>query len=114
MKVANVNHQGRVLDIYISFEHENHDGTPDREGINRGSECFGLTHCTVTGTAPGAKREHGDILGRGTAIKMPGDQYCKEIGRKYALTRALAKVDRQARTEIWAAYWARLKQTQTA
>ncbi len=111
MKIENVNHQGRVLDFYISFRHDM--GKRDENG-NIDVQSFGLTHCTVTATPHGQPRENGDIMGDGWATKVPGDQYCKETGRKYALTRALSKLDRTVRSRIWQEYWATKKQQAVA
>jgi hypothetical protein len=99
MKIENVNYQGRVLDFYVSFTHD-----------NAGTQSFGTTDCTVWSTEHGLRREEGEIVGEGFATKVPGDQYCKETGRKYALTRALASLPRPVRSQIWASYWARKNQ----
>ena len=37
----------------------------------------------------------------GTACVHPDDQYCKRIGRRIALTKALVGVDRETRRAIW-------------
>ena len=57
----------------------------------------------------------GDLhrIGRGNSScnSEAGDTFCKRVGRKWALARALANADfnRAARTQIWKQYLARAK-----
>ena len=46
----------------------------------------------------------GKILLEGYALCSEMDQYCKDKGRKVALTRMLRDVPRETRRQIWLAY----------
>ena len=46
-------------------------------------------------------------LAMGGARCSPGDKFCKEVGRKVALARAIRSLPREVRTSIWAAYHGR-------
>lgn len=41
----------------------------------------------------------------GKAVCNPCDQYVKEKGRRIALTKAIAGLDRSQRTSVWSEYW---------
>jgi hypothetical protein len=52
-----------------------------------------------------------DFVNAGTAKCSEDDRYCKEKGRKLALSRALEVVDREDRTAIWNHYATKLSKT---
>jgi 7-keto-8-aminopelargonate synthetase-like enzyme len=57
-----------------------------------------VTICTITGGK--------DVVSSGAARCADHDNFCRATGRKLALTRALAKFDKAARSVVWAKYWA--------
>lgn len=46
-------------------------------------------------------------IGNGESYCHPSDNFCKETGRKIALERAVARLDRETRREIWRLYFDR-------
>jgi len=58
-------------------------------------------------------REHGTVISAYSKC-VPGDQYCKAIGRKIALGRLLAFYPRPLRAEIWQQYWQSVNKPQLA
>lgn len=58
------------------------------------------TTCTLTSAVTGH-----DILGA-TAHCSQKDQFCRERGRKLALTRAIQTFNKEQRTTVWQAYFA--------
>lgn len=96
--------------LRIKFEH-----TPPRKGYKRwfhGREVKAFTHCMiekqvglVESLATGKPRWGWDLVAFGAAGCSLSDQYVKEIGRRVALTRALAKWPREKRAKVWRAYW---------
>lgn len=48
-----------------------------------------------------------DVVTSGVAICHPSDNFNKEIGRKTSLQRAVEKLHREERVQIWNAYFAR-------
>lgn len=51
------------------------------------------------------------LIGDGESNCHPSDNFCKETGRKIALERAVARLDRDTRREIWRLYFDRTLQT---
>ncbi len=83
----------------VMFKHE-------RYGCSRATTCSLMKDVSVG---------HGLLRTRvsfGLAQCHTGDNYCKETGRKIALTRALASAgfSKPLRTQVWKAYFARKEQ----
>lgn len=69
-----------------------------------------VTTCEVFSAAPGQKfKDHGTVIGQGVAVCDSRDNFCKEIGRKLSMTRALRNTDlsKQERQLIWENYFDR-------
>lgn len=47
------------------------------------------------------------MIGEGRSHCHPTDNFCKETGRKIALERAVARLDKDTRREIWRLYFDR-------
>ena len=45
-----------------------------------------------------------NIVGEGQAVKSESDHFCREIGRRYSLKRAVTTLPKEARIEIWSKY----------
>ena len=54
------------------------------------------------------------VANQGTARCHPNDNFSKEIGRKLALTRALAGFSKAERAAVWAVYLSRGKKAEVA
>lgn len=86
----------------ISFHHDN----PGKRSL------FGYTDCDIAEYEPGnpvAVRKVGSF-----AIKAPGDQYNKEVGRKIALQLTAHKLfpdSKESRRALWIAYLNRARHT---
>lgn len=52
------------------------------------------------------------MLCSGKACCKVGDNFCRRTGREIALTRAVSKLERPLRTQIWRQYWETTHQTQ--
>ena len=49
--------------------------------------------------------EDGSVINRGIAFTSEHDNFCRAIGRKKSMARALKMLSRDARTEIWDTYF---------
>lgn len=73
----------------------------NQEGLTCGQR---MVVCQIVDASDKNKRT---VLTGGSARLAPGDTFVKEEGRKIALRRAIKDFDRQARREIWQAYFNR-------
>lgn len=62
-----------------------------------GEDLNGRTYCII-------EDHNKKVLFEGVSKCTSRDQFCKDIGRKYALKRAIQTLDRDERTKIWKAY----------
>jgi len=62
-----------------------------------GQNLNGRTHCII-------EDHNKNVLFEGVSECSSKDQFCKDIGRKYALKRAIRDLDREERVKIWKAY----------
>ncbi len=102
----------------IRFKHENlhkivnllenteHSESENRESVAGlvttilsllGENLNGRTYCII-------EDHNKKVLFEGVAKCASNDQFCKDIGRKHALKRAIQTLDRDERTKIWKAY----------
>ena len=65
----------------------------------------GTTTCLIT--EKGTRK----VLYRGRSECSARDQFCKDVGRKYALSRAVKSMPRNTRKMIWEAYFNRSRTT---
>lgn len=47
---------------------------------------------------------NGEVVGTGTSVCHPGDNFCKATGRKKALKLGLYSLNRKIRTAVWNEY----------
>jgi len=80
--------QYKESEFNVSFQHPTSDG----ETVRRG------TVCTVEGP-------EGAVIG--ISICHPEDNFDRSVGRKRALTRALAPFEKEFRTAVWSEYFRR-------
>ena len=88
-----INIDGR--DYSFKFQHNtgNSKGKLEKEDsqVERGTVCRVLN-------------EAGDQVTYGVSNVHPKDNFCKEKGRKIALSRAISKWDKSYRTQVWNEY----------
>lgn len=68
---------------------------------------FKFMHNTIgeeRGTVCRVFNEAGDQVTYGVSNVHPQDNFCKEKGRKIALSRAISKWDKSYRTQVWNEY----------
>ena len=85
--------------LRVWFQHEHPGFTFIRVGLEAGP-VSAVTYCRISNVM-------GVQLWTGRAYCSSQDQFCKETGRKIALSRALQKatvLDKQDRTTIWRLY----------
>ena len=57
-----------------------------------------ITHLTI-------KDKDNNLVSESVAKTYYTDQFCKKIGRKAAITKAIQNMDKQQRTAIWVQYF---------
>ena len=80
-------------DAFMDFVYDRWD--------NDAEETRGRTICDIT--EKGTKK----VLFSGISLCSSRDNFCKETGRKIALTRAISRLPREVRQLIWAEYFSR-------
>lgn len=70
--------------------------------ITNGHSSLKSTHCVL-------EKKEGSFFAYREAYASchPKDQFCKEIGRKLALTKTIQEFSRDFRTKVWDAYFKR-------
>ena len=81
--------------VTVSFKHNNPQRPDFPSGEIPGTDCF-------------IKNSFDKRVAVGETELCPTDTYCKELGRKLALTRAIKGLPRNERAMVWYAYFARL------
>lgn len=85
-----VEYDGRIYSV--KFEHK------------RGRVLRSCTICTIEPENRNIRRSS-LCFSKEIAVCSKGDNFSKKIGRKIALTRALARYPREVRKVFWAEYW---------
>ena len=80
-------------DVFMDFAYDRWD--------NDAEDTRGRTICDIT--EKGTKK----VLFSGISLCSIKDNFCKETGRKIALTRAIRKLPREVRQLVWAEYLSR-------
>ena len=92
-----INIDGR--DYSFKFQHHTGDTVKPKLSIRKNSIIQ-----QERGTVCRVFNEKGEQVTYGVANVHPGDNYCKEKGRKIALARAMASWDKKYRSQVWEEY----------
>jgi hypothetical protein len=88
-------------EMFVDFYHEQHNN-PFPYDEHGQKENRGSTICEIS------ERGFKEPLFVGKSVCSSRDRFCKETGRKVALTRAIASLPRETRKQIWEDYFNRL------
>ena len=85
------------IGVRIQFKHDKDPGE-----VLENRKVVAITRCVL-------ENEAGEDIGAGTAFCVEGDQFVKEVGRRIALTRALASspLNKEDRRIVWTTYFDR-------
>ena len=82
-----------------SFKFQHHTGNTNTSKLDKSSSTQ-----VERGTVCRVYNEDGVQVTSGVANVHPHDNYCKEKGRKIALSRAISDWDKPYRTQVWDEY----------